>query len=299
MNNSKTGALIRELRLAQSMTQKDLAGQLHITDRAVSKWERGLCAPDIALLEPLAQALGCTVLELLEGQRATHSPEQTETAQMVMDYSRQEVHRQVGLARKTLLGYLTLVLLLALLICGLGLLKSGILYVAQRYPSPNGEILVTLYDRAFSDNPYGKFSFFRKGSSFIIEYPDGSHCNITYGNAPCEGLWWAPDSSKYVVSLQDGDKRWLALDWALEGHVSNLNAYLSTGVYDSELHKSGTSADVTWENDVDYQFLQWSRDSQSMLIYYSFFDRVQQLHDGYFWYNCVTGQVSGVLELEP
>ena len=41
MNNSKTGALIRELRLAQSMTQKDLAGQLHITDRAVSKWERG------------------------------------------------------------------------------------------------------------------------------------------------------------------------------------------------------------------------------------------------------------------
>lgn len=42
MDNAKTGALIQRLRKEREMTQKDLARQLHITDRAVSKWERGL-----------------------------------------------------------------------------------------------------------------------------------------------------------------------------------------------------------------------------------------------------------------
>lgn len=69
MDNIKTGAFIRELRKEKNMTQKELADLLHITDRAVSKWERGLCAPDISLLEPLALALGTTVTELISGER--------------------------------------------------------------------------------------------------------------------------------------------------------------------------------------------------------------------------------------
>ena len=42
MDNIKTGAFIRELRKEKNMTQKELADLLHITDRAVSKWERGV-----------------------------------------------------------------------------------------------------------------------------------------------------------------------------------------------------------------------------------------------------------------
>ncbi len=41
MDNTKTGLLIKELRKGKGMTQKELAEMLHITDRAVSKWERG------------------------------------------------------------------------------------------------------------------------------------------------------------------------------------------------------------------------------------------------------------------
>ena len=52
MDNQKTGALIRERRKQKQLTQQQLAQRLHVTDRAVSKWERGLCAPDIATLEP-------------------------------------------------------------------------------------------------------------------------------------------------------------------------------------------------------------------------------------------------------
>lgn len=46
------------------MTQAELAGKIHVTDKAISRWERGLGFPDIQTLEPLAQALGISVLEL-------------------------------------------------------------------------------------------------------------------------------------------------------------------------------------------------------------------------------------------
>ena len=62
MDNRKTGTFIRMLRKGKNLTQRELAEQLHITDRAVSKWERGLCAPDLSLLEPLAEALNTSVL---------------------------------------------------------------------------------------------------------------------------------------------------------------------------------------------------------------------------------------------
>ena len=56
----------------------ELAAALHVSDRAVSKWERGAGFPDISLLEPLADALGLGVLDLLRGERGAESqPELT------------------------------------------------------------------------------------------------------------------------------------------------------------------------------------------------------------------------------
>ena len=78
MNAEKTGALIAEVRREQNMTQKELAELLHVTDRAVSKWERGLSFPDVSLLEPLADALGLTLTELMDGERAQQPEEADE-----------------------------------------------------------------------------------------------------------------------------------------------------------------------------------------------------------------------------
>jgi len=69
MNRERTGALIAQVRKEKSMTQKELARVLHVTDRAVSKWERGAGFPDISLLEPLAEVLELQVLDLLRGER--------------------------------------------------------------------------------------------------------------------------------------------------------------------------------------------------------------------------------------
>lgn len=59
------GAFIAGNRKHQGLTQQQLAQTLHVTDKAVSKWERGLSYPDVTLLEPLAAALGLTVGELV------------------------------------------------------------------------------------------------------------------------------------------------------------------------------------------------------------------------------------------
>lgn len=67
MNNKKTGDLIRGLRIEQCLTQKQLANRLHVSDRAVSKWERGVGSPDVSLLSALSDALGADVQNLLKG----------------------------------------------------------------------------------------------------------------------------------------------------------------------------------------------------------------------------------------
>ena len=78
MDKAKTGALIAAARREKNMTQRELAKVLHVSDRAVSKWERGAGFPDISLLEPLADALGLGVLDLLRGERGAESqPELT------------------------------------------------------------------------------------------------------------------------------------------------------------------------------------------------------------------------------
>ena len=69
MEEKQIGLFIRDRRLALGLTQQQLADKLGITDKAVSKWERGISYPDITLLRRLADALAVSVSELLGGER--------------------------------------------------------------------------------------------------------------------------------------------------------------------------------------------------------------------------------------
>ena len=68
MDRYVTGAVIRALRESKKLTQEELAEKIHVSGKAVSKWETGAGFPDISLLEPLAEALGISVIELLSGE---------------------------------------------------------------------------------------------------------------------------------------------------------------------------------------------------------------------------------------
>lgn len=71
MDAKATGRLITERRKALGLSQAELAERLHVTDKAVSRWETGRGMPAIDSLEPLAEALGLSVSELLSGRELT------------------------------------------------------------------------------------------------------------------------------------------------------------------------------------------------------------------------------------
>ena len=68
MDKENFGRFIAETRRNAGLTQKDMASKLHVTNSAVSKWERGLCYPDVTQMEALAQTL------VLRSNRRSHSP---------------------------------------------------------------------------------------------------------------------------------------------------------------------------------------------------------------------------------
>ncbi len=72
MNQYVTGAVIKELREKNHMTQAELAERLGVSDKAISKWETAKGYPDISLLEPLASALGVSITELISGNAVSN-----------------------------------------------------------------------------------------------------------------------------------------------------------------------------------------------------------------------------------
>ena len=107
MSSEKMGQFIAELRKSRQMTQKELAEKLNITDKAVSKWERGLSYPDICLLLLLAETLGVTPGELLNCERNPSAETGTAanvntnaTIENVLQYADEEVKTKTRSTRK-------------------------------------------------------------------------------------------------------------------------------------------------------------------------------------------------------
>ena len=102
MNKERLGNFISGERRNLGLTQRDLAAALHVTDKAVSKWERGLSYPDVTLLEPLAQELDLTVEELMACRRqarmvrkgAEETVKEQETVRGLLDISRDSVRKE-------------------------------------------------------------------------------------------------------------------------------------------------------------------------------------------------------------
>lgn len=72
MNQYVTGTVIKDLREKKNMTQVELAERLCVSDKTISKWERGKGYPDISLLEPISRVFGISVTELISGN-AVHN----------------------------------------------------------------------------------------------------------------------------------------------------------------------------------------------------------------------------------
>lgn len=95
MDAAKLGAFIAQLRKDANMTQAELAGKLNVTVQAVSKWERGKGLPDINTLEPLADTLGVSIIEIMKAQHV-----ETAIPQEEMNAATKDVFSFVNIMKK-------------------------------------------------------------------------------------------------------------------------------------------------------------------------------------------------------
>lgn len=121
MESIQMGRLIRALRRERGLTQKALAQQLHVTDKAVSKWERDLSCPDIALLGALAGALGTTADRLLAGEPGQDAP----AAAPAPGTKKTPAARDPQTLRRRCAAVWVLLLAVGVLVCGVCDLSTG------------------------------------------------------------------------------------------------------------------------------------------------------------------------------
>ena len=84
MNQLKIGRLIAECRKKKNLTQLQLAEKLNITDKAISKWERGIAMPDTSIMLELCEILGITVNELLSGERTMADNQEKKNEELLL-----------------------------------------------------------------------------------------------------------------------------------------------------------------------------------------------------------------------
>lgn len=142
MDAKKFGQFIAATRKEHHMTQAELAGKLQVTDKAVSRWERGLGFPDIATIEPLADALGLSVSELMRTEKnAAVGVTDAEASAGVIN-----VLHVAKLQRKRMLKRFFAALILTALLVGVWIISTGLMtrmdvYLAEWSVMPSGDVM--------------------------------------------------------------------------------------------------------------------------------------------------------------
>ena len=108
MNQSTIGAYILRKRREKNLTQEQLAEQLGVSNKTVSKWENGKCMPDYSIIRKLCEILGVTLPELMDGEDAAESSVRVYDDVQILDLLRrtQELERQ----KRILYGLILIVL---------------------------------------------------------------------------------------------------------------------------------------------------------------------------------------------
>ena len=211
MDREMLGRFIAQRRKERNMTQRELAEKLHVTDKAVSKWERGAGCPDISLLEPLAEALELSVDQLLTYQTALEEPEAaaepvtSQAVQAVLDLTLEE--RRARRRRRWFIAMavtLSLIVLAVVYVFLSSLQARGDLFRNESSTSPDGSITVVTYAGSFG-NPSVKVT---KPADMQRRWGDGSvnaGMGESYPDTKITGLYWSPDSAYLAIgqSVQD------------------------------------------------------------------------------------------------
>ena len=116
MDAEKFGRFVADRRKNLNMTQKDLAAKIQATDKAVSKWERGLGFPDINTIEVLADALEVSITELMKSETTNANMVAEETVDNVIQIAKTDIEERHKIIIYTFAGTTVLISILEILL---------------------------------------------------------------------------------------------------------------------------------------------------------------------------------------
>ncbi|HWQ74259.1 MAG TPA: helix-turn-helix domain-containing protein [Syntrophomonas sp.] len=164
MDTVKIGAFIAELRKQKGYTQKELAGKLAVTDKAVSRWETGKGLPDTSLLKSLSDILGVSVSELLSGERIESESRDEKTDKVIIDVMNYSKQMLKNMATGLLVAIGVFLLISPMFIAG-----NSYLYILGAVPIIFAAAIRVTVIRYGTDQQAGK----------IMEYAGAIFCQIT------------------------------------------------------------------------------------------------------------------------
>ena len=133
MNCDKIGKFIATSRKKKGLTQIELADKLNITDRAVSKWERGKGCPDISLLEDLSKILDVSIIELLKGEKKKENKSlEKEELLYSMNYAKESTKMKMY---KTISNVIVTLITVIILTIVFNNLKISVFFNHHYYPN--------------------------------------------------------------------------------------------------------------------------------------------------------------------
>lgn len=116
MDQIKIGRFIAKARKSQNITQKQVAEALSISDKTVSKWERGRGLPEVSLMLPLCEVLHISVNELLTGERVSESEYRKKAEENMMNLMQENEENKKRIALSVICGVITMIAVIALLV---------------------------------------------------------------------------------------------------------------------------------------------------------------------------------------
>jgi len=176
MDQIKTGKLISALRKEKGLTQVQLADSLGISDKTVSKWERGAGLPDVSLMLPLCEALEISVNELLTGEKLTNAEYKAKAEVNIMNLFEENKENKSRLLQAAVCGIITVIAVCALIIIASYLelpTAVRILIIAFTFPVAAAGIgtAATLDRKAgYFECPHCKSLFIPSAKDYIKSY---------------------------------------------------------------------------------------------------------------------------------
>lgn len=211
MDLIKIGKYIAGKRKGQGMTQKQLAEKLGMSDKSVSKWERGICLPDVSVYFELCQILGISINEFLAGEDIAQENIQQRSEENIVEIVTDNKHRQRRL--KTLICVLTVISILAVSVIGIAAYRAN---RPQNYIAPVPKDSVEMQVADLLAGPDGVFVYrfkttdaYTKLKLYISEYRAGElvskedlGLDFDRVDSPEDGeILIMPDFSNFVIKL--------------------------------------------------------------------------------------------------